>query len=515
MTLQEPLKEREIDILQLMADGLTNREIGDRLALAAETVRWYSKQIYTKLGVSGRMQAVQQAQEMGLMASPGDAPVAEAPAAVQTPPPAPPATVPLVQYTRSADGTHIAYQVVGDGDLDILFIGGFISHLEMMWEEPEVARFVQSLASFARVILFDKRGMGLSDRTRQGPSLEDTIADATAVLDAVGAGRVAVFGVSEGGAASILFAATYPQRIAALIVYGATPRLMRFEDNTPDWALPVRYCHMLPKLIEESWGGPYAIDRFSPSRAEDSAFRDWWARLLRHGGSPGSVIAVMKVQRDIDIRDILPSVQVPALVIHRANDKIFRVGAGRYIAEHMPNAEYCELPGDDHLFFVKSDDIVAAARRFLAGMLPVPEGRTALATVLHLRAENGVASTVAPAFVEQHQGRCVGGVNGHLVAVFDGPSRAIRCADAIREQIAGAAAGLHTGECEMTGQTVYGPAVDVAAALADEAGPGEILVTQTTVDLIAGTRIPFEPRGAFTDSGQGFATMVYAVSHTA
>jgi pimeloyl-ACP methyl ester carboxylesterase/DNA-binding CsgD family transcriptional regulator len=337
-------KPREVEILRLLEQGLTNNEIGVRLHLAPDTVRWYNKQIFAKLGVNNRAQAVRQAAALGLGAAPAAAPVTGH-------------GRPPVQYAANGD-VHLAYQVLGEGPVDLLFIHGFLSHLEMAWDNAEFSAFFEALSLSVRVILFDKRGVGLSDRPASAPTLEETIADARCVLRAAGSTRAFVMGTSEGGAAAVLLAAQYPEQVQGLILYAATATVVQ-RAGEPAWANSAEGFERMLERLSGAWGGPWALETFAPSRAQDEAFRAWWARLLRAAASPAAVQAVLANVRAVDIRPLLPEVRARTLVLHKTHDRIVDVAAGRYLAAQLPNATWAELPGRDHIYFVDSAAIVS------------------------------------------------------------------------------------------------------------------------------------------------------------
>lgn len=268
------------------------------------------------------------------------------------------------QYTRSGD-YYLAYQVYGNGPQTIMFIGGFISHVELMWEEPGLAAFYRRLGQCARIILFDKRGVGLSDRVGITPTTEETMEDIVVILDAVGVEKATLLSVSEGGPIAIMFAATYPNRTAQIILYGTMPKFVRSFDYP--WALSRSQYDRWLKTITENWGSPVSLQSFAPSRCEDQDFKDWWAKLLRQSATPGSVKSVLEVLRDVDVREVLPHVHVPALVIHRTGDRVVPVAGGRFLDQHLPNSQFIELNGQDHWWWVgDSAAILEQIDRFMA-----------------------------------------------------------------------------------------------------------------------------------------------------
>lgn len=480
MTDQAAWKKREIEILQLLAEGLSNKEIGTRLHLSAETIRWYNRQIFARLAVGNRQQAVNRAGELGLLR----------PAGPETPPSTTPKAIPLAPVRYAANGAvHIAYQVLGSGPIDLLFFHGFLSHLELAWQNPEFAAFFNQLSQFARVILFDKRGVGLSDRTIGAPSLENSIEDACCVLDAVGSRRCFVMGTSEGGAAAALLASTYPERVAGLILYAATPKVVR-TDGEPGWAIPPDHYARQIELIGASWGGPWALGQFAPSRAADSQFADWWAMILRAASSPASVRAVMEIVGDIDIRPLLPQIRTRTLVMHKTGDQITRMAAGRYLAQQLPNATWLELPGADHIYFVDGAQILAAVAEFCqAGEESTVAVDSWLAIALFVASAGLPDLASVRATLRRAAPRQVEAIDSGMVALFASPSRAIDCARALQNQFGanGLRCSLHVGAAHV-GQAGMGlPVVTAARAAAAAAHAGEIVVTGTLRDILAGS----------------------------
>jgi pimeloyl-ACP methyl ester carboxylesterase/DNA-binding winged helix-turn-helix (wHTH) protein len=409
--------------------------------------------------------------------------------------------VPETHYTRSGD-VNIAYQLLGRGPIDLVFVMGWVSHLEYFWAEPSFARFLRRLASFSRLILFDKRGTGLSDRVpiSQLPSLEQRMDDVRAVMEAAGSKRAVLCGVSEGGPMSALFAATHPDKTIALVMIGTYAKRTRDADYPwgPTKEDRERFCSEL----EEQWGGPVALQDRAPSAASDPAFRNWWATYLRMGASPGAAVALTRMNAEIDVRHVLPTVRVPTLVLHRTGDTCLRVEEGRYVASRIPNAKMIELAGIDHLPFVgNQDEILEAVEHFLSDIHESDEADRVLATILFAQFEPWPApETAMKAEIRAHRGRelCLSG-SGPL-ATFDGPARGIRCALALADSAArrGLAfkAGLHTGECDVLPSTnLGGLAVDIAAEVRGRARRGEILVSGTVRDLVAGSGIRLSDQG--------------------
>lgn len=424
---------------------------------------------------------------------------------------------PETKYAKSGD-VHIAYQVIGDGPLDLVFIPGFVSHLDSGWQLAGYADFLQRLASFSRLILFDKRGTGLSDRTSQLFTLEQRMDDLRTVMDAAGSRRAGIFGVSEGGPMSILFAATYPERTAALIMFGAYARRAWAKDYPFGWQ--DREWDTFFNNIENHWGTPQGLDLgvWAPSIAGDENARSEVAAYMRAAASPGAVQAVMQMNREIDVRPVLPAVRVPTLIVHRTGDRNIRIEHARYIAEHTPGAKLVELPGDDHMPWVgDTEALVGEIQEFLTGMRHRPEPDRVLATVLFSdivgatkRAAEEGDKKWRDLLAEHHRlirevlkhfkGREVDTAGDSFFATFDGPARAVCCAaaihDALQELEIDVRVGIHTGECEMMDGKVTGIAVHIGSRVMNLAAPGEVLVTSTVKDLVAGSSLRFVERGA-------------------
>jgi class 3 adenylate cyclase len=423
---------------------------------------------------------------------------------------------PETRYAKSGD-VHIAYQVTGEGPLDLVFVPGFVSHLEAGWQLPDYADFLRRLASFSRLILFDKRGTGMSDRTSQLFTLEQRMDDLRAVMDAAGSRRAAIFGVSEGGPMSILFAATYPERTAILVMFGAYARRAWAEDYPFGWR--EKDWESFFANVENHWGTPQGLDLgiWAPSIAGDQQASNEVAAYMRAAGSPGAVRAVMQMNRRIDVRSVLPTVRIPTLIVHRTGDRNIRIEHARYMAEQVPGARLVELPGDDHMPWVgDTDALVGEIEEFLTGMRHEPEPERVLATVLF---SDIVGATKRAAELgdkkwrdllsdhhrlirdELHRfkGREVDTAGDAFFASFDGPARAVCCAAAIQEAVRRLGlevrVGLHTGECEMMDGKVTGIAVHIGSRVMNLAAPGEVLVTGTVRDLVAGSSLRFDDRG--------------------
>ena len=433
---------------------------------------------------------------------------------------------PRVRYARSGD-VNIAYQVVGDGPLDLVFVMGWVSHLEYFWKEPSFARFLLRLASFSRLILLDKRGTGLSDRVPELPTLEQRMDDVRAVMDAVGSPRAALLGVSEGGPMCSLFAATYPERTEALVMIGSYAKRVREADYP--WGTTREEREAFGDDIVRGWGGPVGLGERAPSKADDPAFRQWWASYLRMGASPGAALGLTRMNAEIDVRHVLPTVRVPTLVLHRTHDRCLRVEEGRYLAGLVPGARWIELPGEDHLPFVgDQESLLAPIERFLTGLDGRPQADRVLATILcasldetslggagRLAAIRSFQAAVARE-VERFRGRSLQVTADRVSVLFDGPARAVRCARRLSEAAERLGlrlrAGLHTGECEPMLGEPRGLVVEMGAQLADEAEPGTVLVSRTVVDLVAGSGLRFVERGVRALAGAVAEWPVFVVA---
>ncbi|MBI1807806.1 MAG: alpha/beta fold hydrolase [Ignavibacteria bacterium] len=433
---------------------------------------------------------------------------------------------PQTKYAKSGN-VNIAYQVVGNGPVDLVYVMGWVSNLDYFWEEPSYARFLGRLASFSRLILFDKRGTGLSDRVQESelPTLEQRMDDVRAVMDAVGSARAVVFGVSEGGPMSALFAATYPERTVALIMYGSYAKRIRAPDYP--WAPTPEERQKFFDAIEQGWGGVVDLATLAPSVAHDEQFKEWLAAYLRRSASPGAALALAKMNTQIDIRYILPTIKVPALIIHRTGDLDIDVGGSKYMVQCILGATYLELPGNDHLPWVGDQEaILREIESFLSSIRYGHELNTVLATVLIVQVDRpdtqltrGELHATIKKQVELFKGREIELKETRYVAAFDGPARAIRSASAIKTALQHGGteikAGLHTGECEIAGTTMRGLAIQVGSQVAEKAGSGEILASRTVKDLVAGSGIRFRDRGTHVLEGLEGEMQLFSVEEGA
>jgi pimeloyl-ACP methyl ester carboxylesterase len=421
--------------------------------------------------------------------------------------------VPETRYARNGD-VHIAYQDFGEGDLTFVGLPGIVSNIEVGWEDPETRRWLTDLASFARVVHFDKRGQGMSDRDAGVPTLDDRLGDLAAVLDAVGVDRVALGGVSEGGSTAAMFAATYPERVSHLCLYGSFAHIdvARGDVFMPRWA--------------ESWGTPetLSVRAIVPSKVGDLDFLRWINRFERQTTTPAGLLAAWHWIRDMDLRPVLQSIQCPTLVVHRSGDRLVPVSNGHYLAEHIPGAQMVELDSDTHApQWGDVTTVLSLLEEFLTGHASTPkQTERVLATVLFTDIVDSTASAAALGdsawrqVLDRHDkisqstvadcgGRLVKGTGDGVLATFDAPARGLRCADTLRSALSDAGiairAGVHTGEVELRGDDVAGIGVHIAARVAALAGAGELLASRTVKDLVAGSDYAFSSRGVHSLKG--------------
>jgi class 3 adenylate cyclase len=435
---------------------------------------------------------------------------------------------PPIRYARNGE-INIAYSVLGGGPRDLIIVQGSVTNLAVLWDEPRYRAFFERLGSIARVITFDKRGMGLSERVEAG-TMEDRMDDVRAILDAVESARAVVLGVSEGALLATLFAASHPDRTEALILLGGETR----EENDEEWAWGDATREDFESWMADwsDWGEGRAIAFLAPSLADDPLAQEWFGRLQLQAGNPRTIQAHMRASFGTDTRAILPTIAVPTLVVHRAGDLAVNVNQGRYLGEHIPGAKYVELPGVDHLPWVGDDDILAEIEEFITGVRPASQPDRVLATVLfsdivgstQLAARLGDArwtrlltahGDAVRRELERFHGVEIDTAGDGFFASFDGPARAIRCASAM---IAAAALldlqlriGLHTGECERVGAKLGGIAVHIGARVGSLAAAGEVLVSSTVHDLVAGSGIVFADRGVHVLRGVPGEWHIYAV----
>jgi class 3 adenylate cyclase len=425
--------------------------------------------------------------------------------------------IPETRYAKSVDDVHIAYQVIGDGPIDLVFAPGTISHVEIYWEDPRLARFLRRLASFARLMFFDKRGTGLSDRVTEAASLEERMDDIRAVMDACGSERAMVLGASEGAPMAVMFGATYPERTVGLILYGGYAKGLP-DDDYP-WA-PTRE-EQLAEIEEEqtrwgSWDADEWVDA-DPSARDDPSVAAWWNKIFRYGSSPNASRALGLMNMDVDISHILPTIRVPTLVLHRTGDQACKVEEGRYTAERIPGSTFVEMPGAVHSPWLgDTDAIVDRIEAFTKESWREIEPDRVLATVLFTDIVDSTAQSAAlgdhgwkelqtqhdqavRANLARYRGREIRRMGDGFLATFDGPARGVRCADAIVAAMQPLGieirAGLHTGEVAIEGDDIAGLGVAIGARVGALARPSEVLVSQTVKDLTAGSGLRFEDAG--------------------
>jgi pimeloyl-ACP methyl ester carboxylesterase len=433
---------------------------------------------------------------------------------------------PITCYAKSGN-LQVAYQVFGTGSVDLVIVPGFISNLEETWDNPSNAYWMERLSRFARVIAFDKRGTGLSDRVGALPTLDERMDDARAVMDAAGSGRAVLLGISEGGSLAALFAATYPDRCTSLVLYGAFAQFTAWYPTAEKLAGFYEYAR-------ERWGTGASLWRYAPSRAEDNFFQSMWARHERLGASPTAAIALMEMNSQIDITGILSAIHVPTLVLHRTNDPAVSVEGGRLLARDIPNARLVELDGADHLPYVgNTDQIVDEIQEFVTGSRAAIEPDRVLATVMFTDIVDSTkrASELGDrrwrALLEQHdrlvrqeisrsRGCEVKTLGDGFLATFDGPARAVRCATAIAQSVRSleiqVRCGLHTGEIDVLANDISGIAVNIAARIAAQAQSDQVLVSSTVRDLVAGSGLRFIDQGARSLKGISDELRLFSVA---
>ncbi len=401
-----------------------------------------------------------------------------------------------VRYTKS-DGLHIAYQVTGGGDLDIVLISGFVSHLDLDWGDPRHAHFLERLGTMGRLIRFDKRGTGMSDRPPGVPDLETRMHDVLAVMDAVGSERAVLCGYSEGGPMAVMMAATHPERVHSMVLYGCYARRLWAEDYP--WAETKEARAAYSDLLVTTWD--WEADLLYRCPSGDLEMQQWWSRRMRASATPGTVRALLEMNSLVDVRELLPSLSVPTLLVHRIDDALCPVEGSRYMAEQIPGATLVELDGEDHLVSGNPDQILDAIEPFVSGT-PTPEHHFALAAVVHVAGRT--ASAVTEALVASG-GRLRHAASGEVVVLFDGPATAVRAACTALQATPDAGAGLSIAEVAVEGGPVSGPGVDEALLLGVQAPPGDLLVTGTAGVLLASAPVQLtesgDPSGALRVHG--------------
>jgi class 3 adenylate cyclase len=439
---------------------------------------------------------------------------------------------PETQYARSGD-VHIAYQIIGDGPFDLLASPGFVSHVEMAWEHPLLAATIERFASFSRFLLYDKRGTGLSDRVSGAPTLEERMDDLRAVMDAAGSEQAAIVGDLDAGAMAMLFAATYPQRTRALVLYGTTSKWGLAPDYP--WGVPDHVTDTIVELIGNHWGKGLVLSMGYPDLSKDPAMARWFARFERNGASPGSAAELFRLNTEIDVRSILPAIKVPTLVVHRTGDPILAPEHGRYLAEHIPGARLLEVEAREAAgYFEQDPPEFAEIQEFLTGVRPPPKVNRQLATLLFTDIVGSTAlaarlgdnrwrdllkehHTVVRRQLGRFDGREIDTAGDGFFATFDGPARGIQCAASIVDSLQnlglGVRAGLHTGEVEVYDRSLAGMAVHIGARVAGLAEAGQVLVSGTVKELVVGSGIRFRDFGTHVLKGVPEEWRLYAVEN--
>jgi pimeloyl-ACP methyl ester carboxylesterase/class 3 adenylate cyclase len=439
------------------------------------------------------------------------------------------------RYARNGE-VSLAYEAFGEGERDILVTLGWVASMEAAWQNPAHARWLERLGGIGRVIMWDKRGTGLSDRVSSDrlPTLEERMDDMRAVMEAARSERAVLFGISEGALMSALFAASHPEQAESLVLLGGFARTL-YDDDYP-WGADREAARRFAERVGETWGENTAwmLKLWAPEVADDPAVQADWDRTMVFGASPGAAVAWLKMAWEMDIREVLSAIRVPTLVLHRKHDRICPVQNGRYLAERIPGARYVELPGSSHLWWIEGDDVLDELESFLTGGPARREPDRVLATVLFTdivdstRRASELGDRRWRNLMETHdrmvrerldrfRGREVKTLGDGFLATFDGPGRAIRCACAIRDGVPELGlevrAGLHSGECEVVGDDIGGIAVSIGARVGALAGAREVLVSGTVKDLVAGSGFDFEDRGEHVLKGVPGTWRLYAVGH--
>ncbi|MET0524551.1 MAG: alpha/beta fold hydrolase [Nocardioides sp.] len=478
MPMDAGISEREAEVLDLVGAHLSNAQIAHRLVISVRTVESHVSSLLRKLDVASR-------KELALLAA--SEPSAPDPVGAPSP----------VRYTRS-DDLNIAYQVSGSGDVDLVLVAGFVSHLMLDWTEPRHAHFLHRLGSFSRLIRFDKRGTGMSDRPGSLPDLETRMGDVAAVMEAARSDQAVLFGYSEGGPMSILYAASHPERVRALVIYSSYARRLWAPDYP--WGFRPEDRATYAVQLEQDWAYEADMRRMCPNADEELA--RWWGERCRAAASPGSARALIEMASLIDVRDVLGAVRAPTLVLHRRDDIDVHVEEGRYLADRIPGARFVELDGTDHYVGVDPDQILDPVEEFVRELGSPMAAETSLTTMLAVRMERPIDPAwmrgIVREIIEAHRGVPAVTEDANVLATFDGPGRAIRCGQALAEHIRTAgldvSIGLHTAEVARRGAHVSGAGVELVQAVADRAATGEVWVTSTVRDLTAGSSLSFEPR---------------------
>ena len=483
------VSDREAEVLSLVGAHLSNAQIANRLVISVRTVESHVSSLLRKLEVASRKELAQLAASYaGGAGLPGEVPEAAAIAVDAASP---------IRYTHS-DDLNIAYQVTGSGDVDLVLVAGFVSHLTLDWTERRHAHFLHRLGTFSRLIRFDKRGTGMSDRPGSLPDLETRMGDVAAVMDAARSESAVLFGYSEGGPMSILYAATHPERVRGLVIYSSYARRLWAPDYP--WGFRPEERARYAAQLEQDWAWEADMRHMCPNADEELA--QWWGQRCRAATSPGAARALIEMNSLVDVRDTLGAVQAPTLVLHRRHDVDSHLEEGRYLAAHIPGARFVELDGADHFVAVDPDQILDPVEEFVRSLESSTPSESSLTTLLALHVEEPIDPAwvrgILQAVVERYRGVPAVAEHTSMLATFDGPARAVRCALEVVEHAKAAglhvSAGLHTAEVTRRGATVAGAGVAVTQDVASRSGRGEVWVTSTLRDLTAGSGFTFQSR---------------------
>ena len=501
------VSDREAEVLSLVGAHLSNAQIANRLVISVRTVESHVSSLLRKLDVASRRELAQLAVSYaGGAGLPGEVPEPAANAVDAASP---------IRYTHS-DDLNIAYQVTGAGDVDLVLVAGFVSHLTLDWTERRHAHFLHRLGNFSRLIRFDKRGTGMSDRPGSLPDLETRMGDVAAVMEAARSERAVLFGYSEGGPMSILYAASFPERVHALVIYSSYARRLWAPDYP--WGFRPEERARYAVQLEQDWAWEADMRRMCPNADEELA--RWWGERCRAATSPGAARALIEMASLIDVRDVLGAVRAPTLVLHRRDDIDSHVEEGRYLAGRIPGARFVELEGVDHFVGVDPDQILDPVEEFVRGLGSSAPTETSLTTLLAVDPERPMDTAWLRGIVEKslaaYRGVPAVAEQTGVLATFDGPVRAVRCGLAFAEDAAAAglflSVGLHTAEVARRGADVSGDGVAVVQAVADRAATGEVWVTSTLRDLTAGSGLAFEPRAELEVPSLGRSVELDAVT---
>ena len=492
------VSERETQVLRLVGDHQTNAEIARRLFISIRTVESHVSSLLRKLDLTDRrglahlaatLDETTRVREGTGSGAGGDGVAGAAAFAADAAGP--------IRYTKR-DNLNIAYQITGAGDLDLVLVAGFVSHLALDWTERRHAHFLHRLGAFSRLIRFDKRGTGMSDRPAALPDLETRMGDVVAVMEAARSEKAVLFGYSEGGPMSILYAASHPERVHGLVLYSSYARRLRAPDYP--WGFSPEERARYAAQLEQDWAWEADMRHMCPN-ADDELAR-WWGERCRAATSPGAARALVEMNSLVDVRDVLGAVQAPTLVLHRRHDVDANIDEGRYLAERIPGARFLELDGTDHFVAVDPDQILDPVEDFVRTLGSSTPTESSLTTLLAVHVE----AHIDPAWVrgilqgvlDEHRGVPALAERATVLATFNGPARAVRCALALAERAAGGkvalSVGLHTAEIARSGASISGDGVAIAQAVADRAPSGEVWVTSTVRDLTAGSGLSFERR---------------------